>query len=202
MSLPQLVSNVTLLLPLTVLDSVLILSINLFGRIDFRFKNISFGRIDLDFISMKMFLITTFRVFCIIIYLSLPLLTWEFTAVPSNRQESTSRPPPKSIRNIVVVSRNVSPNVVLGLFDDRNLLHNRIDVLSRCVTSSLFISNRLRQDTSLFLMLFGSDSDEGTTIEISGENVRELNPDERTAALCIQRALLSNSHARVAASER
>jgi len=51
-------------------------------------------------------------------------------------------------------------------------------------------------------MLFGSDSDEGTTIEISGENVRELNPDERTAALCIQRALLSNSHARVAASER
>ena len=43
LSLSQLVSNVTLFLPLTIIDSVTIVSWDLLGRIDFRWKVISFG---------------------------------------------------------------------------------------------------------------------------------------------------------------
>mmetsp|Transcript_8166 Transcript_8166/g.16481 ORF Transcript_8166/g.16481 Transcript_8166/m.16481 type:complete len:293 (+) Transcript_8166:98-976(+) len=108
-------------------------------------------------------------------------------------------------RNIVVLSHDVSDDVIMGLFDDRNLLHHRIDVLSRCISSSLFVSNKLRTATTVFLMLFPSNSSLfPTTVEISGDRVRELNPDERTCALCLQRTLLqgSSNEAKQRVSER
>ena len=106
-------------------------------------------------------------------------------------------------RNIVVLSHDVNEDVLLGLFDDRNLLHSRIDVLSRCIMSSFFVSNNLRSATNLYIMLFPRDSinkDKCITVEVCGHTVRELNPDERTCALCLQRTLLQ--HAGVKAAER
>ncbi|GMI49112.1 hypothetical protein TrCOL_g7440 [Triparma columacea] len=52
-------------------------------------------------------------------------------------------------------------------------------------------------------MLFPRDSinkDKCITVEVCGHKVRELNPDERTCALCLQRTLLQ--HAGVKAAER
>jgi tRNA pseudouridine-54 N-methylase len=89
-------------------------------------------------------------------------------------------------RNIIVLSHNVSQDVVDGLFDVNNLLTCRIDVLARCVNSALWVSNGIRKDTTVFLMLFPHN----ITIEIQGNSVQNLNPDERTMALFLQRTLL------------
>lgn len=88
-------------------------------------------------------------------------------------------------RNIVVLCHNISQDVVDGIFDVNNLTKGRIDVLARCVTSALWISNKIRTDTNLFLML----SPHNITIEVQGSLVRSLTPDERTMALYLQRTL-------------
>jgi tRNA pseudouridine-54 N-methylase len=92
-------------------------------------------------------------------------------------------------RNIVVLSHNVSQDVADGFFDTNHLLHGRVDVLVRCANAALWISNNIRKDTSVFLMLFPHNM----TIEIKGCAVANLNPDERTMALYIQRTLLASN---------
>eukprot|EP00985_Skeletonema_marinoi_P002788 scaffold1149_cov173-Skeletonema_marinoi.AAC.8 len=89
-------------------------------------------------------------------------------------------------RNILILSHNVTQDVAAGYFDVNTLLTGRIDVLSRCVNSALWISNGIRKDTNVYLMLFPHN----VTIEVRGGSVRGLNPDERTMALCLQRTLL------------
>ena len=90
-------------------------------------------------------------------------------------------------RNIIVLSHNVSQDVADGIFDVNCLLSGRVDVLLRCVNSALWVSNGIRKDTTIFLMLFPHN----ITIEIKGSLVSGLNPDERTMALCLQRTLLA-----------
>jgi len=94
-------------------------------------------------------------------------------------------------RNIVVLSHNVSDHVLYGHYDVNYLLKGRVDVLCRCINSALWISKGIRKDTTIYLMLFPNNSEIGTTIEVSGREVIELNPDERTIALYLQRALLA-----------
>jgi tRNA pseudouridine-54 N-methylase len=89
-------------------------------------------------------------------------------------------------RNIVVLSHNVSQDVADGFFDTNLLLHGRVDVLTRCVNAALWVSNNIRKDTTVFLMLFPAN----ITIEIQGWAVENLNPDERTMALYLQRTLM------------
>ena len=108
--------------------------------------------------------------------------------IPHNRHQ----------RNIVVLSHNVSQDVADGIFDANNLLKGRLDVLSRCVSSSLWVSNGIRDDTNVFLMLFPHN----VTIEIRGANVRSLTPDERTTSLCLQRALWTDEEGRRLREER
>jgi len=94
-------------------------------------------------------------------------------------------------RNIVVLSHNVSHHVLDGHYDVNYLLKGRVDVLCRCINSALWISKGIRKDTTIYLMLFPNNSEIGTTIEVSGREVIGLNPDERTIALYLQRALLA-----------
>jgi tRNA pseudouridine-54 N-methylase len=96
-------------------------------------------------------------------------------------------------RNVVILSHNVSQDVADGLFEVNNLLHGRVDVLARCANAALWVSNGIRKDTTVFLMLFPHN----VTIEIQGAGVRGLNPNERTMALHLQRTLLiGNSNRR------
>lgn len=90
-------------------------------------------------------------------------------------------------RNIVVLCHNVSQDVADGIFDVNNLLKGRIDVMARCITSALWVSNKIRTGTTLFLML----SPHNITIEVQGSCVKSLTPDERTLALYLQRTLWS-----------
>jgi tRNA (pseudouridine54-N1)-methyltransferase len=64
----------------------------------------------------------------------------------------------------------------------------RMDVLCRCVNTSLFLSHDLRRDVTIYLVLLGG-TDSPKTVMISGEKVRYLSPDERSAGSLIKKAL-------------
>ena len=64
----------------------------------------------------------------------------------------------------------------------------RMDVLCRCVTASLFLSHGMRRNVEVYLVLLGPP-DPPATVLFSGEKVRYLNPDERSSASLIKKAL-------------
>lgn len=65
----------------------------------------------------------------------------------------------------------------------------RMDILVRCVNSSLFLSHGIRKDSECYLVLQGGD-DAPKVIIFRGETVRYLNPDERSTASLIRNALM------------
>ena len=60
----------------------------------------------------------------------------------------------------------------------------RLDVLCRCVNSAFFLSHAIRDDVRVSLVL----RDE-LTVEFDGEDLRRLNPDERSTAALVRNAL-------------
>lgn len=64
----------------------------------------------------------------------------------------------------------------------------RLDILCRCVNTSLFLSHGMRRDVEVYLVLLGQP-DPPKTILFSGERVRYLSPDERSAGSLIKKAL-------------
>ena len=65
----------------------------------------------------------------------------------------------------------------------------RLDILVRCVNSAFFLSHNLRKDVEAYLVLLGGD-DPPKTVVFKGEELRYLNPDERSTASLIRNALL------------
>ncbi len=63
----------------------------------------------------------------------------------------------------------------------------RMDILCRCVNSALFLSHDLRRDVRVYLVLKGGV--QSKIVRFDGEAVRYLNPDERSAASLIKKAL-------------
>ena len=64
----------------------------------------------------------------------------------------------------------------------------RMDVLCRCINSAFFLSHDIRRDVECLLVLCGGPGPD-KTIRISGEEVRHLNPDERSTGSLLKRAL-------------
>ncbi|MCU0632321.1 MAG: tRNA (pseudouridine(54)-N(1))-methyltransferase TrmY [Methanolinea sp.] len=64
----------------------------------------------------------------------------------------------------------------------------RMDVLCRCINASFFLSHEFRRDVECYLVLLG-EPDPPKTIRFSGERVRYLSPDERSAGSLIKKAL-------------
>ncbi len=64
----------------------------------------------------------------------------------------------------------------------------RMDLLCRAVSSSLFLSHSMRRDVEVFLILLGPP-EPPITVRFSGEKVRYLNPDERSAGSLLKKAL-------------
>jgi tRNA (pseudouridine54-N1)-methyltransferase len=60
----------------------------------------------------------------------------------------------------------------------------RVDVLCRCVNSSMCLSHAIRKDTRVWLVV----QDE-FTVRFDGRDLRNLNPDERSTAALIRGAL-------------
>jgi tRNA (pseudouridine54-N1)-methyltransferase len=60
----------------------------------------------------------------------------------------------------------------------------RLDILCRCVTAALCLSHSIRRDVQVYLVL-----QDQITVRFEGEAVKRLNPDERSTAALVQRAL-------------
>jgi Uncharacterized conserved protein len=65
----------------------------------------------------------------------------------------------------------------------------RLDILVRCVNSAFFLSHNIRKDVELYLVHLGGE-DSPKTVRFSGEEVRYLNPDERSTSSLIRNALM------------
>ncbi len=65
----------------------------------------------------------------------------------------------------------------------------RIDILTRCVNSSFFISHDLRRDVELYLIFLGGDA-APKTLRLVGDELRYLNPDERSTGALLRNALV------------
>jgi len=63
----------------------------------------------------------------------------------------------------------------------------RLDIMCRCINTSFFLSHDLRRDVECFLILKGGSSEK--TLQFSGETIRSLNPDERSAGALIKKGL-------------
>jgi len=64
----------------------------------------------------------------------------------------------------------------------------RMDLLCRCVRACLFLSHGIRRDAECRLLLLGPP-DPPRIVRFSGERVRFLSPDERSAGSLIRKAL-------------
>jgi tRNA (pseudouridine54-N1)-methyltransferase len=63
-----------------------------------------------------------------------------------------------------------------------------MDILCRCVNASLFLSHDIRRDIECYLVLCGGPVPR-RTVRFSGNLVRSLSPDERSAGALIKKAL-------------
>ena len=96
---------------------------------------------------------------------------------------------PTDPRDIILLCHDTPAAIGRGRIDLNNLPHGRLDVLARCVTSSLFVSYAMRSTTRLWLLLV----DLGLAVVVDGGQVEGLHPDERTLAAAIRRTLLSHT---------
>ena len=64
----------------------------------------------------------------------------------------------------------------------------RMDVLLRCINSAFFLSHDMRRDVEIYLILQG-EPDPPKTIRLLGNELKYLNPDERSTAALLRNAL-------------
>jgi len=87
------------------------------------------------------------------------------------------------MRQFVVIGHDAPTTPDFSL-DDLAGAAGRLDVLCRCVTSAFFLSHAIREDVRVHLVL----ADE-YTVTFDGAELRRLNPDERSTAALIRKAL-------------
>jgi len=91
------------------------------------------------------------------------------------------------MRRFIVVGQRTTTSPDLSL-NDISGGSGRLDVLIRCINSAFFLSHGLRKDTELLLVLKGPP-DPPRTLRFVGSELRGLNPDERSAAGLVKKAL-------------
>lgn len=63
----------------------------------------------------------------------------------------------------------------------------RLDILCRCINAAFVLSHGIRKDVNIFLVHCGGT--EPKTITLKGSEIKHLNPDERTTAALLKKAL-------------
>lgn len=86
------------------------------------------------------------------------------------------------ISNTVDTSKSLSVNSLTG--------YGRLDVICRCINSAFFLSNEFRRN--VILKVFFRKN--GKVLEIQGEKVRGINPDERAIAGVLKRVFKGQSY--------
>jgi tRNA (pseudouridine54-N1)-methyltransferase len=93
------------------------------------------------------------------------------------------------MRQFIVLGHDAPTDPEFSL-DDLAGAAGRLDVLCRCVNSAFFLSHAIRDDVRAHLVL----RDE-LTVTFDGAELRRLNPDERSTAALIRKALESKDEA-------
>jgi len=90
------------------------------------------------------------------------------------------------MRNFIIVGHKAttSPNFSL---EDIPGTSGRLDILCRCINAAFVLSHGIRKDVNVYLILLGGET--AKTICLKGETLRHLNPDERTTAALLKKAL-------------
>jgi tRNA (pseudouridine54-N1)-methyltransferase len=90
------------------------------------------------------------------------------------------------MRNFIVVGHKATTTPNFSL-EDIPGTSGRLDILCRAVTAAFVISHGIRKDVCVYLILLGGEIPK--TIQLRGETLRHLNPDERTTAALLKKAL-------------
>jgi tRNA (pseudouridine54-N1)-methyltransferase len=92
------------------------------------------------------------------------------------------------MRRFIVVGHRA---ITTGDFklDDLAGSTGRMDVLLRCINSAFFLSHDIRRDVEILLVLQGPPHPP-KTIRLVGNELKYLNPDERSTAALIRNALM------------
>jgi tRNA (pseudouridine54-N1)-methyltransferase len=90
-------------------------------------------------------------------------------------------------RTFFVIGHTQSADPKAIRLEDLPGASGRWDVLARCVASALLLSHGVRQDSEVVLYLVQARM----YVRIEGAHVRNLNPDERSTAALMSKALLA-----------
>lgn len=92
------------------------------------------------------------------------------------------------MRNFLIVSNTVDTTKSLSLNSLTN--YGRLDVICRCISASFFLSNNFRKDVTLKIFFRINNK----ILEIKGNKVRGINPDERAIAGVLKRVFEGSNH--------
>ncbi len=90
------------------------------------------------------------------------------------------------MRTFVVVGHKAITSPDFSL-EDIPGTSGRLDILCRCINAAFMLSHEIRKDVCVYLILLGGEVPK--TILLKGETLRHLNPDERTTAALLKKAL-------------
>lgn len=90
------------------------------------------------------------------------------------------------MRSFVVVGNLATTTPDFSL-EDIPGTSGRIDILCRCINSAFVLSHGIRRDVQIYLILRGGGAPK--TVRLQGRDLRHLNPDERTTAALLKKAL-------------
>jgi tRNA (pseudouridine54-N1)-methyltransferase len=90
------------------------------------------------------------------------------------------------MRTFIVVGHKATTSPDFSL-EDIPGTSGRLDILCRCINASFVLSHGIRKDVNVYLVLLGGETPK--TIWLKGDALKHLNPDERTTAALLKKAL-------------
>ena len=93
---------------------------------------------------------------------------------------------PDLMRTFVIVGHKATTTPDFSL-EDIPGTSGRLDILCRCINAAYVLSHGIRHDVRVLLILCGGEPQK--TVCLRGVDLRHLNPDERTTAALIKKAL-------------
>ncbi|MFQ5987072.1 MAG: hypothetical protein ACE5KQ_06915, partial [Thermoplasmata archaeon] len=109
---------------------------------------------------------------------------------------SSSEADPTGIRRRFIVVGHDANTAGDFALNDLAGATGRLDILLRCVNSAFMLSHDLRRDTEVYLVLLGPPRPP-RTLHLRGDQLRHLNPDERSTAALLRQALRSASDGQI-----
>lgn len=91
------------------------------------------------------------------------------------------------MRSFVLIARTALASADFSL-EDLPSSSGRLDVLLRCLRAALLVSNGLRRDVRVYLVLRGGQA-APRVLRVSGESAKFLRPDERSLAILVKKTL-------------